>query len=69
MSMATDAASRMRERGQRRRREHVPDVCGWDLRDAYQGAPYQPPVGNQSGDVLVTTGPADRDGRTDPRTE
>jgi hypothetical protein len=23
-----------------------------DLRDAYQGAPYQPPVGNQSGGVL-----------------
>lgn len=31
--------------------------------------PNQPPVGNQSGDAPVTTGPADRDGRTDPRTE
>ena len=69
MSVATDAASRVRELGQRRRREHVPDVYGWDLRDAYRGAPYQPPVGNQSGDAPVTTGPADRDGRTDPRTE
>jgi hypothetical protein len=44
-------------------------MCGWDLRDAYQGAPYHPPAGNQSADAAVTTGPADDVGRTDPRTE
>jgi hypothetical protein len=43
-------------------------MCGWDLRDAYQGAPYQPPAGNQSAPAPATIGPTDRDDETDPRT-
>jgi hypothetical protein len=44
-------------------------MCGWDLRDAYQGAPYQATARDPSVDAPVTIGRADRDDRTDPRTE
>jgi hypothetical protein len=43
-------------------------MCGWDLREAYQGAPYQPPAGNPRARASVTIGPTDRDDESDPRT-
>jgi hypothetical protein len=44
-------------------------MCGWDLRDAYQGAPYQATARAPSADAPVTTGPTEGHGETDPRTE
>jgi hypothetical protein len=45
-------------------------MCGWDLRDAYQGPAYHAPTGDPRADAPVTTGPTDPDGKTstDPRT-
>jgi hypothetical protein len=38
-------------------------MCGWDLRDAYQGAPYQTPASDPHGQTAANTAPTD--GRKD----
>jgi hypothetical protein len=46
-------------------------MCGWDLRDAYQGPSYQAPGAEPSGDAPATIGPTDRqddETSSDPRT-
>jgi hypothetical protein len=44
-------------------------MCGWDLSDAYQGAPYEATARDPSADVPATSGGADREGQGDLRTE
>jgi hypothetical protein len=44
-------------------------MCGWDLGDAYQGAPYRGTARDPGAADPVTTLPADRDGTSNPLRE
>jgi hypothetical protein len=47
---------------------NVCPMCGWDLRDAYQGPSYQPPVSDPQDPTPARTAATDgHDDETDPR--